>query len=319
MSDQRREEADPAMTSLMRVLEVGGTHVTAATVDTARQQVLERTRHDLDSAAAASTILDALRAAAMTLADTIPSRWAVAMPDPFDYHGASRCSATSASSMPSTASTSDARSSTRSRPRRDRSPSPTTPRRSCSASGCAAPRRARSGAPRSPSGPGSDRPSSTKAGRCASARACRPAGASTGCSRRPSARGRRLASRHPRPLCGTIRRRPRRARDRSTRPRRRRHGCRRPRRGLHRARTSPRARDARVRARRARRRRLGGAVVGSVGGTAVGRLARRRRLQRRNPTSPARGGRGRDRCGASCARDAIARSRRRLGRAPPAP
>ncbi len=73
------------MTSLMRVLEVGGTHVTAATVDTTRQQVLERTRHDLDSAATASTILDALRAAAMTLADTIPSQWAVAMPDPFDY------------------------------------------------------------------------------------------------------------------------------------------------------------------------------------------------------------------------------------------
>jgi glucokinase len=47
--------------------------------------VLERTRHELDSAAAASTILDALCAAAMTLADTIPSQWAVAMPDPFDY------------------------------------------------------------------------------------------------------------------------------------------------------------------------------------------------------------------------------------------
>ena len=73
------------MTSLMRVLEVGGTHVTAAAVDTTRQKVLERTRHDLDSTAAASTILGALCAAAMTLADTIPSRWAVAMPDPFDY------------------------------------------------------------------------------------------------------------------------------------------------------------------------------------------------------------------------------------------
>ncbi len=73
------------MTSLMRVLEVGGTHVTAATVDTARQRVLERTRHDLDSAAEASTILDAFCAAAMTLADTVPARWAVAMPDPFDY------------------------------------------------------------------------------------------------------------------------------------------------------------------------------------------------------------------------------------------
>lgn len=73
------------MTSLIRVLEVGGTHVTAAAVDTARQRVLERTRRELDSAAGASTILDALSAAAMTLADTIPSQWAVAMPDPFDY------------------------------------------------------------------------------------------------------------------------------------------------------------------------------------------------------------------------------------------
>ena len=73
------------MTSLMRVLEVGGTHVTAATVDTARQEVRERTRHGLDSSATAVTILGTLRDAAMTLADTVPTRWAVAMPDPFDY------------------------------------------------------------------------------------------------------------------------------------------------------------------------------------------------------------------------------------------
>jgi glucokinase len=73
------------MTSLMRVLEVGGTHVTAATVDTARQEVRERTRRGLDSSATAVTILGTLRDAAMTLADTVPTRWAVAMPDPFDY------------------------------------------------------------------------------------------------------------------------------------------------------------------------------------------------------------------------------------------
>src|SRR6476646_3624723 len=74
-----------AMTSLIRVLEVGGTHVTAATVDTRRQEVRERIRHSLDSSAAAPTILSTLRDAAMTLADTVPTRWAVAMPDPFDY------------------------------------------------------------------------------------------------------------------------------------------------------------------------------------------------------------------------------------------
>lgn len=73
------------MTSLIRVLEVGGTHVTAATVDTMRHEVRERSRHSLDSSAAAPAILDTLRAAAMTLADTVPARWAVAMPDPFDY------------------------------------------------------------------------------------------------------------------------------------------------------------------------------------------------------------------------------------------
>jgi glucokinase len=73
------------MSALVRVLEVGGTHVTAATVDTGRYRVRERTRCDLDSAGSAAGILMSLHQAAMTLADTGPADWAVAVPDPFDY------------------------------------------------------------------------------------------------------------------------------------------------------------------------------------------------------------------------------------------
>jgi glucokinase len=73
------------MPSLVRVLEVGGTHVTAAAVDVDAHRVHERTRTALDSAASAASILASLHGAAMSLADTVPSRWAVAMPDPFDY------------------------------------------------------------------------------------------------------------------------------------------------------------------------------------------------------------------------------------------
>ena len=73
------------MSSLVRVLEVGGTHVTAATVDVATHRVRERTRRTLDSGGSAVSILASLHGAAMTLADTVPTRWVVAMPDPFDY------------------------------------------------------------------------------------------------------------------------------------------------------------------------------------------------------------------------------------------
>jgi glucokinase len=73
------------MTSLVRVLEVGGTHVTAASVDVVEQRVRERSRRPLDGAGTAAHILAALCGAAMALADTVPTRWAVAMPDPFDY------------------------------------------------------------------------------------------------------------------------------------------------------------------------------------------------------------------------------------------
>ena len=69
----------------VRVLEIGGTHVTAATVDADEHRVRERTRTALDSSASAAGILASLSGAAMSLADTVPTRWAVAIPDPFDY------------------------------------------------------------------------------------------------------------------------------------------------------------------------------------------------------------------------------------------
>jgi glucokinase len=65
------------------VLDIGGTHVTAAHID-ARTWQLSRAAHrvDLDAHAGADAILDAIASAA---AGTQEMAWAVAMPDPFDY------------------------------------------------------------------------------------------------------------------------------------------------------------------------------------------------------------------------------------------
>ncbi|MBV9592696.1 MAG: ROK family protein [Actinobacteria bacterium] len=68
------------------VLEVGGTHVTAATVDVRNWSVLgQRHRVPLDSAASAEGILAGFGEAARPIGITGPTRWGVAMPDPFDY------------------------------------------------------------------------------------------------------------------------------------------------------------------------------------------------------------------------------------------
>jgi glucokinase len=71
------------------VLDVGGTHVTAAHIDDQTWRVSEPVhRVDLDSHAAAGVILDAIAAAT---AGTDETTWAIAMPDPFDYeHGIGR-------------------------------------------------------------------------------------------------------------------------------------------------------------------------------------------------------------------------------------
>jgi glucokinase len=71
--------------SSVPVLEVGGTHVTAAVVDTHAWTVGDPRRLPLDSSSDAETILTVLAraGAALDIADGRP--WGVAMPDPFDY------------------------------------------------------------------------------------------------------------------------------------------------------------------------------------------------------------------------------------------
>jgi glucokinase len=73
----------------VRVLEIGGSHVTAASVRFARRDgdhaILDRQRHPLDPAQDAHTIVGALADAAKRLMPEPGDRWAVAMPGPFDY------------------------------------------------------------------------------------------------------------------------------------------------------------------------------------------------------------------------------------------
>ncbi|MFB7843908.1 ROK family protein [Microbacterium sp. NPDC056052] len=68
------------------VLEIGGTHVTAAMVDVRLRSIHERRRASLDPTGTAQDILAALAAAAASL-DRGASRmpWSVAIPGPFDY------------------------------------------------------------------------------------------------------------------------------------------------------------------------------------------------------------------------------------------
>lgn len=69
----------------MRVLEIGGSHVTAGTVEPSGRRILDRQRHPLDPAQDAHTIVGALADAAKRLDPAPRDRWAVAMPGPFDY------------------------------------------------------------------------------------------------------------------------------------------------------------------------------------------------------------------------------------------
>lgn len=74
------------------VLEVGGTHVTAALLDPRDWSYLVRPhRTDLDGHGSAAEILGAFAEAARTLHAAEGASWGVAMPDPFDYvHGIGR-------------------------------------------------------------------------------------------------------------------------------------------------------------------------------------------------------------------------------------
>ncbi|GAA3292850.1 ROK family protein [Dactylosporangium vinaceum] len=78
------------MQNTVRVLEVGGSHVTAGSVEVSAHRIVDRQRHPLDPAQDALTIIGALADAAKRLLPMPADRWAVAMPGPFDYvHGVS--------------------------------------------------------------------------------------------------------------------------------------------------------------------------------------------------------------------------------------
>lgn len=67
------------------VLEIGGTHVTAALVSTGESAVVAAERVPLDSAAGAPAILDRLALAAQRIDAPAGAAWGVAIPGPFDY------------------------------------------------------------------------------------------------------------------------------------------------------------------------------------------------------------------------------------------
>lgn len=72
--------------SAVPVLEVGGSHVSAALVDAAAGTLVgAATRLDLDGSAPAARILDSLVQAANAVPAPAAATWGVAMPDPFDY------------------------------------------------------------------------------------------------------------------------------------------------------------------------------------------------------------------------------------------
>ena len=74
--------------TLVPVLEVGGTHVSAAAVDDATWQVMQARRFDVDGAGTADAIVQTFVDAAASLNVPTGVVWGVAMPDPFDYeHG----------------------------------------------------------------------------------------------------------------------------------------------------------------------------------------------------------------------------------------
>ncbi|WP_127473920.1 ROK family protein [Microbacterium sulfonylureivorans] len=71
-----------------RVLEIGGTHVTAATVSTGHWFVQREVRLGIDSAGTADALVARFAEAATQLPPGGTRRWGVAIPGPFDYqHG----------------------------------------------------------------------------------------------------------------------------------------------------------------------------------------------------------------------------------------
>jgi glucokinase len=75
-----------AAVATLAVLDIGGTHVTAARVDPHTWTLTGTpSRADLDAHADAATILDSLAVAGAAVASGDETIWAIAMPDPFDY------------------------------------------------------------------------------------------------------------------------------------------------------------------------------------------------------------------------------------------
>ncbi|MEV2191950.1 ROK family protein [Streptomyces phaeochromogenes] len=70
---------------MIPVLEIGGTHVTAALVDLHDGRVTSRTRKPLDADGDAEDILATVRRCADGLSVPPGARWGVAVPGPFDY------------------------------------------------------------------------------------------------------------------------------------------------------------------------------------------------------------------------------------------
>jgi glucokinase len=73
------------MSSPIPVLEVGGTHVTAASVDPDGWRVTQATRYHVDGEASADALLERFHRAGNALRAPAGATWGVAMPDPFDY------------------------------------------------------------------------------------------------------------------------------------------------------------------------------------------------------------------------------------------
>jgi glucokinase len=73
------------VTSLVPVLDIGGTHVSAALVDPDGWEVKQTTRYSLDADASADALIDRFWRAGNALRAPARAVWGVAMPDPFDY------------------------------------------------------------------------------------------------------------------------------------------------------------------------------------------------------------------------------------------
>ena len=71
--------------SRVPVLEIGGSHVTAALVDLTARQVTARHRFPLEPDAPRDELLGRFAAAGLRLGHPGPARWGVAIPGPFDY------------------------------------------------------------------------------------------------------------------------------------------------------------------------------------------------------------------------------------------